>query len=126
MFRYILVRLKSLFGESFGLFALLAALFLSGILVIMVVNRPIHEAVMLRYYYTPEEIREDNLRVVEIVAKRDIIFSNGERRAYDTGLKVLFAAIAGGLLLAWVTGGNCVVGRFSRRLPRDRARSVEP
>lgn len=117
MFRHLLVWLKSLFSESFGLFALLAALFLSGILVILVVYRPIHEAVMLRYYYTPEEIRRDNLRVVEIVAKRDIIFSNGERRAYETRLKVLFVGIAGALTLAWFAVGLRAIARFNRRFP---------
>lgn len=118
MFRHLLVWLKSLFGESFGQFALLAALFLSGILVILVVYRPIHEAVMLRYYYTPEEIRRDNLRVVEIVARRGIIiFSNGERRAYETRLKVLFVGIAGALTLAWFAVGLRAIARFNRRFP---------
>jgi len=121
MFRHLLVWFKS---ESFATLALLAALFFSAILVILVVYPPIHEAVMLRYYYTPEEIRRDNLYVVEIVGKRDIIYSNGERRAYETGLKVLFAGIAGGLTLAWVAVGNCAITRFKTPVSTGPARRV--
>jgi hypothetical protein len=113
MFRHLRDWDKSLFGQGF----VLAALFFGFIFLILVVFRPIQETVILRYYYTPAEIERDSIHIERIIAKREIVFSNGEHRTYEATPKLLCTGIALGFLGLWLAVGWWACARLNRQSP---------
>jgi hypothetical protein len=77
----------------------IVCLILPFLILWMVIFPWIGEAVLLRYYYTPEEIERENLRVVKIIGKREVVFSNGERRPYESYPKRMLVGICVALSL---------------------------
>jgi hypothetical protein len=118
MVRHLLDWLKFTFRVTFGLSALL----IPGIILMTVVYPPIQEAVLLRSYYAPEEIERSDLRVMQIVAKREIVFSNGDRRTYETIPKLMCTGIALGLSAAWFGVMCWGIASLNRRRPVPRQR----
>lgn len=86
-------RILSFRDPFYGLMAVL------GVFMILwlVVYPPIAEAVLLRYYYPAEEIKQQHLHVVQIIGKREVVFSNGERKVYEPRARLLLVGICGGL-----------------------------
>jgi hypothetical protein len=113
-------RLQFLRGESFAKGTFLAGFLFGYIVLILIIYRPIHETVLLRYFYSSEEIQRDNLHVVEILRNRDIIIiiSNGDRQSFDTGLTWICLGLANGLTLAWLALAYWAFPRLKRRFPQ--------
>jgi hypothetical protein len=85
----------------------------------LVVYPPIAKEVLLRYYYPAEEIERQHLHVVRIVGKREVVFSNGEHKAYEERAKLLLVGTCLGLslpafgLVCWALArsGNMLMAR---------------
>jgi len=74
----------------------------------LVVYPPIGKELLLRYYYNSAEIERQHIRVVEIVGKREVVFTNGDRKEYEEPARLMLlgtcAALAAPvfLLACWL------------------------
>lgn len=92
-----------------------------------VVFPPIGETILLVHYFSAEEIERENLHVVEIVGKQEVVFSNGERRPYESSARYQCAAAGFGIWIATIAvvlgvlalSGNELVGRIRSQPQAD-------
>ena len=90
--------------------AVLAALMIGGIALVLLVYQPICETVLLRYFYSADSIRHDELKLIDVVDGQ-VVFSNGDRRPYPSVLRITFVVFACSVALTFVVVGNSILKR---------------
>jgi hypothetical protein len=84
----------------------------------------IGEWIVLHDYYSPEQIERDDIRVVEIVRKQEIGFSNGDRVPYESQTKLKCVAVLGGLTFAYALVAIWLLHRLRSGLVSPARRSI--
>jgi hypothetical protein len=82
----------------------MGALIALGILAMILIFSPIRDFLTLRYYYTQEEIKRQDLRVVSYQGRRfphTVVFSNGDRKRYELTPQLMDVCLAASMVGAF-------------------------
>jgi hypothetical protein len=94
-----------------------AVLFFAPVALTPLTIAPLREWLILRSAYSPEQIRQHDIRIKLVIRPHEAVYSNGER--HDFG--ILPDLIFGVLFLAHGLVGAVMVGLYLHRVAADRS-----